>query len=436
MGRHSGLEHVPVLQSHIVQQERNNLMLSRGHLMGEPASGGGAQTSILRWIGKLFAIVFVVYSCLRLLLHSKESTAVLTSQTLQTTAQSKLPLARNEHQFPKLVHQTWKTNDISDLSANLINWRSGCQTLNNEHSFRVHSDSDMMAFVKADYPEYASLFTSLKGVYMADMARVLLLYHYGGTYMDFDFYCVRPIECIASRVRDSLARQFGTNVPRDVLIVSREPLAHALLFRNKSRVVIQDFFLGTPKHPFFKWLLDDRNTKFSNGAQVKGPFSYSVEKEIDEYIKQQRSQSAALYYDSRHSQLSVAVSAPLLPEKSATDGSAFHSVIIELSEDVLHPLVDGTNSKLWTVAPSSPCNILNEFSRLQQRVDFGAELYRQWEQACKRLQNLQYLLPSEHTVGVHMWSHVYLSAPHLRAAVVKPLYAFVEYSLPVTRSCT
>jgi len=97
---------------------------------------------------------------------------------------------------------------------------------------------------------------------MADMARVLLAYHFGGIYMDLDFYCHRPFKCLLSHVRDlliqqqqqTLAHRMLSNthsnatstttpaslpLPKDVLVVSREPLAHAVLFRNKTRVVIQ-----------------------------------------------------------------------------------------------------------------------------------------------------------------------------------------------------
>ncbi len=101
---------------------------------------------------------------------------------------------------------------------------------------------------------------------MADMARVLLAYHYGGIYMDLDFYCHRPFRCLLKHVQKLVHEQNAptrhrrlsnntshihspnsqnhTNsalpvVPKHVLVVSREPLAHAVLFRNKTRVVIQ-----------------------------------------------------------------------------------------------------------------------------------------------------------------------------------------------------
>lgn len=55
----------------------------------------------------------------------------------------------------------------------------------------MYYDKDLLEFVKTNYPEYLALYQSLKGVYMADMARVLVIYHYGGIYMDLDFYCHR-----------------------------------------------------------------------------------------------------------------------------------------------------------------------------------------------------------------------------------------------------
>ena len=55
----------------------------------------------------------------------------------------------------------------------------------------MYYDKDLLEFVKTNYPEYLALYQSLKGVYMADMARVLVVYHYGGIYMDLDFYCHR-----------------------------------------------------------------------------------------------------------------------------------------------------------------------------------------------------------------------------------------------------
>lgn len=85
---------------------------------------------------------------------------------------------------------------------------------------------------------------------MADMARVLITYHHGGTYMDLDFYCHKPLRCVVQQAEQQLLAELEhhevqgeqmsrAHLPKSVLIVSREPVAHAVIFRNKTRVVIQ-----------------------------------------------------------------------------------------------------------------------------------------------------------------------------------------------------
>ena len=81
---------------------------------------------------------------------------------------------------------------------------------------------------------------------MADMARFLIIYHYGGIYMDLDFYCHKPFSCLIESLsskylpKNTLA---STNTNSSLFVVSLEPRVHGLLFRSKPRVVIQDFFL-------------------------------------------------------------------------------------------------------------------------------------------------------------------------------------------------
>jgi hypothetical protein len=69
---------------------------------------------------------------------------------------------------------------------------------------------------------------------------------------------IRPFTCINDRL---LPQTKELMEEKDVLVVSLEPTIHANIFRDKERVVIQDFYMSTVRHPFFKWLLDDRSDK-------------------------------------------------------------------------------------------------------------------------------------------------------------------------------
>lgn len=113
-------------------------------------------------------------------------------------------------------------------------------------------------------------------------------------------------------------------------------LLYLLLYFYKSRVIIQDFFMATPKHPFFKFILEDRLARFrrEGNTSVKGPFSYHIHKDVDAFRKSLRSKTK---------------DANLLVKSVDSN----HPAIFELSEDVLHPLVDSSNHKLYDRCPAT-----------------------------------------------------------------------------------
>jgi mannosyltransferase OCH1-like enzyme len=94
-----------------------------------------------------------------------------------------------------------------------IHFYKGCKALNPDHEFKMYYDADLLDFVKKSYPQYLALFQSLKGVYMADMARVLVIYHYGGIYTDLDFYCHRCVKLYADLDCNKTNGKFIINLP-------------------------------------------------------------------------------------------------------------------------------------------------------------------------------------------------------------------------------
>jgi mannosyltransferase OCH1-like enzyme len=117
------------------------------------------------------------------------------------------------------------------------------------------------------------------------VTRVRITYHFGIIYMDLDFYCYFSFECLenylvcqihseeklfvgnpqeASIVSSVSSGGYNKThyLSSDILIVSREPELHSQFIHHRSRVVIQDFFFATPKHPFLRRFLETINTQF------------------------------------------------------------------------------------------------------------------------------------------------------------------------------
>jgi hypothetical protein len=261
--------------------------------------------------------------------------------------------------FPKMVHSTWKDTNIKSAPYYYQRWRSQCQYLNSDYNFTIHSDESMDIFTKRYFKQYYEMYSNLNGIYRIDMARFLLLYHYGGIYMDLDFYCYKPFSCLLTRIVAQYDGMISNN--SHILLVSHESKAHATLLRNKSRIVIQDFFTATPKHPFIKWLLGYHydhyeRRKHSNIRVKKGPFSYSIDKYVDQYA-----------CETAHV-MSSQISLLMNSTSNVTDQQineiiesirAERGYIIELEDDYLHPLMDFTNSILLKQCSREKINLIN-----------------------------------------------------------------------------
>lgn len=397
------------------------------------------KASLIFWIVSIIAILFVIFLAVLPLQYKLPKPIQIPIRYANGTQ------IRYDTIMPRMIHQTWKTG--SSPPAETIRWRQGCKEVNRDYEFRMYDDDDLLAFTVKYYPEYLPLFRSLHGVYMADMARILVTYHYGGIYMDLDFYCQRPFHCLDSLI-SNLAKQIAPE-QKDILAVSLEPRVHATIFRNKERVVIQDFYMATPKHPFFKWFLDDRKSKFDNDPShpTKGPFSYSIEKEIDEYKafkvreRQLKMEAAAAAFDAtnlkvgntrlRNNRTGGIRSNSSRRSRGRARGrknnlldfedheeevDTTEGVIIELQEDILHALVDSSNSRLGKTCSMSPPPAIAR-------------------DGCTFVKKGDYFRPTGATVAVHMWTHTFLGWSLLRGAYNAQLYNKVEKTLPPTMSC-
>jgi hypothetical protein len=212
----------------------------------------------------------------------------------------------------------------------------------------------------------------------------------------------------------------------------------------------QDFFMATPKHPFFLWLLEDRLSLFdsssagqgnlansapagSRASFPKGPFSYSIERDIDRYYEHQRQLEQKTHDKHKFT-------------ANRADTDVGDDIIIELSEDTLHPLVDATNARLATTCANfkhSPVPAALPEPQQQQPTAWSAggpvtgvgrhqstgagsdgeivassglnggahpSFMRTKAAVCENMRRRRYFQPNSRTVMVHMWTHVYLGA--------------------------
>jgi inositol phosphorylceramide mannosyltransferase catalytic subunit len=136
--------------------------------------------------------------------------------------------------IPKLIHQTAKTADIPEK------WRAYQKRLRDLHpdwEYKLWTDVDNLAFVKAEFPDFLDIFVALpKNIMRADVIRYLLMYRLGGFYLDLDYEMLKPFdlthhECVLPWEGDELGPD-------------KDNICNAI-------------FASAPGHPFFKMVIDE-----------------------------------------------------------------------------------------------------------------------------------------------------------------------------------
>jgi hypothetical protein len=107
----------------------------------------------------------------------------------------RLPYVVAGSTIPRLIHQTFKSRELPpELQQNV----EQIKALNPGWSHRIYDDSDIEAFIRETYGQ--TVFACYQrinpryGAARADLFRYLLLYRYGGVYLDIKSTMTRPLD--------------------------------------------------------------------------------------------------------------------------------------------------------------------------------------------------------------------------------------------------
>jgi mannosyltransferase OCH1-like enzyme len=132
--------------------------------------------------------------------------------------------------IPKIIHQTWKTNVVPEEWEHAV---ESCKTMNSEYKYILWTHKTMEDFVKKEYPGFLNVYKSYKhNIQRCDAFRYLVLYKYGGIYLDMDIVCKKKLN---SLLKYDFVLTKSSNINS---------------FTNM-------FFMVIPKHPFMKFCIDN-----------------------------------------------------------------------------------------------------------------------------------------------------------------------------------
>lgn len=124
--------------------------------------------------------------------------------------------------IPKIIHQTWKTESIPDLYVSNVNT---CKRLNPSYIYKLWTDVQIDYFVKTEFPNIYPTWIQYKHtIQRVDAFRYMVLYTYGGIYLDLDIECKLNFDDLLHHelvIPEGLGKYFPTYYTNEFMMASQ-----------------------------------------------------------------------------------------------------------------------------------------------------------------------------------------------------------------------
>jgi len=169
----------------------------------------------------------------------------------------------NRIKIPKIIHQIYF--DMSGVPEHLSEISQTWKEKHPAWEYRFWNQKAVEQFMESGFPDLLPLYRSFPfNVQRWDFVRYLILYRYGGLYVDMDYECLDPLDSLLWNA---------------TCCMGMEPAAHALRYRT-AFIVGNALMASVPGHNYFDRIIKDISSgnwqKYQNkGSQVvefTGPF--------------------------------------------------------------------------------------------------------------------------------------------------------------------
>lgn len=165
--------------------------------------------------------------------------------------------------IPKIIHQTWRSDKLPSIFQKIYDRN---KELNPGFEFKLWSHSpgppDIDNFLEKEYPDLYDIYKKTKyGVQKADIARLAILYHYGGVYFDLDMLCIKQIAELI-------------DMDTDIGFLSMEPTEQTMTVFNKENILCNAFMAFPAKHCIMDAALKEVKSAYEkNGDTIFNVFN-------------------------------------------------------------------------------------------------------------------------------------------------------------------
>jgi hypothetical protein len=147
--------------------------------------------------------------------------------------------------IPKIIHQTWKDKNLPPIIYKLVSENIGFLK-SQGYEYMFWTDDMILKLIAEEYPNFYNIYKLARtGVQKGDIARIILVYHYGGIYIDLDVLVLRNFEEILD-MRNS-----------NKLYITYEPSGQTNALYNSDKYLCNAFFAANKNNSMLKVILNN-----------------------------------------------------------------------------------------------------------------------------------------------------------------------------------
>ncbi|CAF0916107.1 unnamed protein product [Adineta steineri] len=143
----------------------------------------------------------------------------------------------SKRKIPRYLHQIWISSDNKNMTEKFRKAADSCIELNSNYNYTLWTHKKILVWLQTEYSWFLPLYKNYKyDMQRIDAMKYLLLFHFGGAYIDLDIKC---------NVQDIITAMIPTNQtdyePDIILHMGTEGIS-----------ANTDIMISKQHHPFFK----------------------------------------------------------------------------------------------------------------------------------------------------------------------------------------
>ena len=146
--------------------------------------------------------------------------------------------------IPRIIHQTWKDKNLPPIIYKLVSENISFFKQNG-YELMFWTDEMILKLISEEYPNFYNIYKLARtGVQKGDIARIILVYHYGGIYIDLDVLILKDF-----------AELLDMNSNK--LYITYEPSGQTNALYNSDKYICNAFFAANKKNNMLKVILNN-----------------------------------------------------------------------------------------------------------------------------------------------------------------------------------